>query len=56
MLDWLLSQQIAISIAIIMLLIIEGKCMAKLGPKLVYTLWLLKTLLSKRLSEYPAKS
>jgi TonB family protein len=27
-----------------MLLIIEGKCMAKLGPKLVYTLWLLLPL------------
>jgi TonB family protein len=44
MLEWLLSQQISISIAIVMLLIIEGKCIGKLGPKFVYALWLLLPL------------
>lgn len=44
MLDWLFSQQMAISAAIVMLLILESKCMAKLGANLVYTLWLLLPL------------
>ena len=44
MFDWLVSQQLAISAAMVILLIVESKGMATLGAKLVYTLWLLLPL------------
>jgi bla regulator protein BlaR1 len=45
MFDWLISQQLAISVAIVMLLIVESKGLSTLGAKLVYSLWLLLPLI-----------
>ncbi len=41
MINWLIDQQVYISITLCLLLIIESKLISKLGPKLSYTLWLI---------------